>query len=304
MKIPDCLPVLRRLCSISCRGLLILSRSVATVAFYIFVAVLFAVVLGIVIAGERDPRTSITIVPQSWAHVESINLGPLHDVMESYAIADDIPGAIKLIKTTVVESDRLTAIVDLMQQVRFHQPDPLVQPAYDSKQKIKPITPGTMTVDEILNAQQASDEKVKAYLAIKNKETVSRLQPIKDYLDTFGPSEERVKAYAAFATIYLQLDDKPKAAHTYDQLASDLTVVQATRWPQWIRQIIEWFRPLAHERIGVFVCGIMASLAFLFRPTALIRSKALAFWWYSKSTSPYIKRALSEDQPKSNSRAE
>ena len=84
-------------------------------------------------------------------------------------------------------------------------------------------------------------------------------------------------------------DDSESA---YNKLADEVENIGG-RW----ERITEWFWPLLNERMALTVCGLMALVVYLLRPTVKTWAKALAFRFHGRNPDPNIQRALGNAVP-------
>jgi hypothetical protein len=262
--------------------------------------------------------------PSPWTAPQTHSgAGPWAAAMGAYVDVDDIPGAITVVKDLGNQPDRADALESLIRDIMLRRSD-LEQSINETQQELdykrladkekadETKSSKRPTVEEAIKTTEEIRKRLDKQKAQENAEKVKRLIPVHEYLDTIDEPTIRVATYALLTKAYTDLNDKPRAARTFDQLRADLKIVQKDAQEEsWLREtwnrLCKWFRPFLHERIVVFLCGIMVAVVFVLRPTASIGSKALAYWFFGRFKGQSIRKALGEkmeDEPDKASRSD
>jgi hypothetical protein len=172
-----------------------------------------------------------------------------------------------------------------------------------------------LTTKEIVDASLAQNKERQKENAKNDQEAFANLQLVQKKLDALEPSQERVAAYLVLQSTYDQIQHQEDAEEISGKLVSDFLQIQSpngpSQRPAWVQGLIDWFRPFIHEKSAATACGLIVGLAFMFRPTAQIASKALAYKIYTWFDGPCIRKALSQrndgsetpDQPQKKTEA-
>lgn len=146
------------------------------------------------------------------------------------------------------------------------------------------------TPEQIEARNQEALETQRQYEATR----LAELKEIRRVLDTLDESPERVSDYATLAGAFDAIGAEVESESAYTKLAE-----QIERMGGRMERIKEWFLPLLNEHIALTVCGIMALVLYLLRPTVEVWAKAIAYQFHGRNVDPHIQRALgNESKPR------
>lgn len=192
-------------------------------------------------------------------------------LIPKFVDADELPVALMLLGRISDDEERAVATEDLVR-------------TYVDRMSV--ALPASVNPDE----QEANRQKWK-------EKTQKDLDAIFVAVGLLPASQNRLMAMLSIAHGYLVLGDTEKHSRIISDSANEVDNIQKLTKVHWYNRIWAWFKPYFSDKIALTVCGIMALLFYLGRPTARVAARAIARGFYAKSKNPLIRDIMQNSPP-------